>query len=154
MNCSLSPSSYAKQPVPSLDEFKELWQTWDLISLKMLPKDELLNKPIYLRNCCLFYLGHIPNFLDIHLTRTTGEGLTEPSKYREIFERGIDPDVDNPEKCHAHSQIPDSWPSFDEILKYQQAVRDRVAKLYTNGGVENSEVGKALWIGFEHEGIE
>lgn len=29
----------------------------------MVPKDELLNKPIKLRNDLIFYLGHIPTFL-------------------------------------------------------------------------------------------
>ena len=69
-------------------------------------------KPIKLRNACIFYLGHIPTFLDIQLTnKTTGEPATEPAHYWDIFERGIDPDVDNPEMCHDHSEVPDEWPA-------------------------------------------
>jgi hypothetical protein len=28
----------------------------------MIPKDELMDKPIKLRNSLIFYLGHIPTF--------------------------------------------------------------------------------------------
>ena len=99
------PEAYALTPTPSLDEFGKLWAAWDLVTRWMIPEKELLSKPIKLRNCCLFYLGHIPAFLDIHLARATDGILTEPASYRQIFERGIDPDVENPELCHAHSEV-------------------------------------------------
>lgn len=147
------PKDYAAQPVPSLHEFEQLWAAWDIVTRHMIPEEELLSKPIKLRNCCLFYLGHIPTFLDIHLTRATGDAATEPSSHRHIFERGIDPDVDNPENCHAHSEIPDEWPPVDEILGYQQRVRNRTRSLLDNRGPEtNRKLARAMWIGFEHEG--
>ena len=119
----------------------------------MIPHEELLSKPIKLRNCCLFYLGHIPTWLDIHLSRATDGQPTEPSSYRTIFERGIDPDVDNPELCHTHSEIPDTWPPAGEILDYQKNVRRRVIALYQSEHVENNRnLAKALWLGLEHEG--
>lgn len=119
----------------------------------MIPNGELLSRPIKLRNCCIFYLGHIPAFLDIHLTKATRMAPTEPRHYHTIFERGIDPDVDNPEKCHAHSEIPDEWPPVNDILDYQARVRSRVEVLlrHTTGALTR-EVGRALWLGFEHEG--
>ena len=80
----------------------------------MIPNNELLNKPIKLRNACIFYLGHIPTFLDMQLSKATGDQLVKPH-YPKIFERGIDPDVDNPDHCHAHSEIPDEWPPLAEI---------------------------------------
>ncbi|KAL8712928.1 MAG: hypothetical protein Q9220_002786 [cf. Caloplaca sp. 1 TL-2023] len=150
----LQPEQYAAQPIPSLREFKELWAAWDVVTRRMIPEDELLDKPIKLRNCCIFYLGHIPTFLDIHLTRATGSLPTNPSQYRDIFERGIDPDVDNPELCHAHSEIPDQWPPLNEILDYQASVRARVERIL--GGVGNSvsaRLGRALWLSFEHEAM-
>lgn len=148
-----NPKDYAAQPVPSLHEFEQLWAAWDIVTRHMIPEEELLSKPIKLRNCCLFYLGHIPTFLDIHLTRATGDAATEPSSYRHIFERGIDPDVDNPDNCHAHSEIPDEWPPVDEILGYQQRVRNRTRSLLDSSGPETDrKLPRAMWIGFEHEG--
>ncbi len=120
----------------------------------MIPDDELLSKPIRLRNCCIFYLGHIPTFLDIQLAHATDGKPTEPGSYRHIFERGIDPDVDNPEVCHAHSEIPDAWPPIGEIIDFQRRVRERTTKLLEDHLLSSMDrkVGRALWIGFEHEG--
>ena len=149
----LNPMEYAAKPIPSLQDFKQLWAAWDLVTRRMIPNEELLSKPIKLRNCCLFYLGHTPTFLDIHLARATDGILTEPASYRQIFERGIDPDVDNPELCHAHSAIPDSWPPAEEVLDYQERVRQRVQKLYEpKVPGKDRKLGRALWLGFEHEG--
>lgn len=90
---------------------------------------------------------------DIHLTRACNGVPTEPSLYAEIFERGIDPDVDNPEICHDHSEPPNTWPPLEEILSYQQRVRERITAQYVKKTAETDrKVGQALWIGFEHEG--
>ena len=151
----LEAEQYATQPIPSFDEFEKLWAIWDVVTRYMIPEGKLLAKPIKLRNCCLFYLGHIPTFLDIHLTRATGGTPTEPNYYNQIFERGIDPDVDNPEQCHAHSEIPDKWPPIKEVLAYQEQVRIRTQSLYHSENLHaNRKLGRALWLGFEHEGIE
>lgn len=148
----MDPEQYALKPVPSLAEFEELWKLWDIVTLKMIPESELLAQPIKLRNVFLFYLGHIPTFLDIHLARVTDGKLTEPSDYRKIFERGIDPDVDNPEKCHAHSEIPSEWPPAQDVLAYQDKVRQRVRSIYSSGAAQKDlAVGRALWFGLEHE---
>lgn len=85
----------------------------------MIPDSELFDKPIKLRNACIFYLGHIPAFFDIKMTEASNGKPTEPKYFHKIFERGIDPDVDNPEKVHAHSEVPDIWPDLKEILEYQ-----------------------------------
>ena len=148
------PDVYAAQPVPSLAEWRELWKAWDAITRQMIPEDELLSKPINLRNACIFYLGHIPTFLDIHMARATDSSATDPAYFWQIFERGIDPDVDDPEKCHAHSEIPDSWPPLGEILTHHQNIRKKAESLYKSGAVENSHrVAKAMWLGFEHEAM-
>ncbi|KAL8964816.1 MAG: hypothetical protein Q9183_004202, partial [Haloplaca sp. 2 TL-2023] len=150
----LKSIEYAAQPIPNLEEFKALWAAWDVVTQHMIPRDALLSKPIKLRNCCVFYLGHIPNFTDIHLTRATEKPATEPRSYRAIFERGIDPDVDNPEKCHAHSEIPEEWPPVADILDYQTKVRSRVGSLFSKGhGKVPPKVGRALWLAFEHEAM-
>lgn len=152
MAFSLIPSVYARTALPSLADWEALWAAWDAVTRDMLPPEEFLERPIKLRNACIFYLGHIPNFLDIQLSKTTQEPATDPASYRDIFERGIDPDVDNPELCHAHSEIPDEWPPVDEILAYQGRVRSRVRNLCA-AGLEKipRHVGRAIWVGFEHE---
>ena len=150
----LDVESYARQRVPSLQEYQQLWGAWDTVTRRMIPEKELLSKPIKLRHCFLFYLGHIPTFLDIHLTKAIQVPPTYPAYFRSIFERGIDPDVDNPEKCHAHSEVPDTWPTLDEILAFQNRVRQRVRFFYESRSVEeNKELGRSLWLGFEHEGM-
>ncbi|KAE8448602.1 Ergothioneine biosynthesis protein 1 [Mollisiaceae sp. DMI_Dod_QoI] len=150
MGFNTDPVVYARTVVPTLDDWKGLWAEWDTVTRKMIPETEMHEKPIKLRNACIFYLGHIPTFLDIQLTKATKEPPTEPSHYPQIFERGIDPDVDNPEQCHAHSEIPDEWPPLQEILIYQDRVREKVRKL-TQVKELQRHIARALWIGFEHE---
>jgi len=68
--------------VPALEEFHDLWAAWDFITRKMIPDSMLYEKPIDLRHICLFYTGHIPTFLDIHLSRLLGEPHTEPEYFK------------------------------------------------------------------------
>lgn len=145
-----NPAVYAKSTIPTLEDWEGLWRAWDIVTRGMIPEEELLEKPIKLRNACIFYLGHIPTFMDIQLNKVTKEPPCEPSHYPSIFERGIDPDVDNPEHCHSHSDIPDEWPPLEEILQYQTAVRNKIEKICKSAHIPR-DIGRALWIGFEHE---
>lgn len=61
-------------------------------------------------------------------------------------------DVDNPELCHAHSELPDTFPPLDEMLDYQARVRDRVQEL-TDVARSDRKVARALWLAFEHEAM-
>ena len=99
------PKVYATVSIPALDDWHALWEKWDVVSRSMVIDEGLLDKPIKLRNAVIFYIGHIPVFLDIQLSKVTKEPLCEPDSYTRVFERGIDPDVDNPENCHAHSEV-------------------------------------------------
>lgn len=72
--------------VPTLNDWRTMWKAWDAITLGMIPQNMLLTKPIDLRHICLFYLGHIPAFLDIHLSRLLQESHTEPEYFKDIFE--------------------------------------------------------------------
>jgi formylglycine-generating enzyme required for sulfatase activity len=149
-----SGSGYAANAVPSLDEWRNLWSLWSMVTTEMIPQEELLSKPIKLRNACIFYIGHIPTFLDLHISKALGDYPKELEYYQKIFERGIDPDVDNPELCHAHSDIPDHWPPVEAIREYQGKVRGRVEGLFASGEAgSNPAVRKALWLGFEHEAM-
>jgi formylglycine-generating enzyme required for sulfatase activity len=142
------------KPVPSLSEWRELWASWDAVTRQMIPKEALNSKPIKLRNECIFYLGHIPTFLDIHIARSTDGKPSVPGYFWRIFERGIDPDVEDPSKCHAHSEVPETWPPLEDILKHQQTVRERTEALYLSGEPDsNPRVARAMWLAFEHEAM-
>ena len=68
--------------MPTLDEWQTMWAAWDFITQRMIPPSMLFQKPIDLRHICLFYMGHIPTFLSIHLCRLFGERDTEPAYYK------------------------------------------------------------------------
>ncbi|KAJ7078568.1 DUF323 domain-containing protein [Mycena belliarum] len=153
---------YSSSPfgVPSPQDWENLWAAWDCITRRMIPPSMLMQKPIDLRHICLFYLGHIPTFLDIHLSRLLEEPHTEPEAFKYIFERGIDPDVDDPTKCHPHSKVPNSdedWPSLMAILQFQARVRARLMKLYEDidagRRTMNRKAGRVLFMTFEHEAL-
>ncbi|CEL52053.1 Meiotically up-regulated gene 158 protein OS=Schizosaccharomyces pombe (strain 972 / ATCC 24843) GN=mug158 PE=1 SV=4 [Rhizoctonia solani AG-1 IB] len=151
-------SSVLFPAVPTLNEWTELWKAWDAITIGMIPQEMLHQKPIDLRHKCLFYLGHIPAFLDIHLSRLLGENHTEPEHFKTIFERGIDPHVDDPTQIHPHSEVPvndEDWPSLDEILSFRDRVRARLTRLYNDfesgKRVLTRTIGRVLWMTFEHE---
>lgn len=74
------PSEYAPNAVPTWSEWKSLWAAWDVVSKTMVSRDELVSKPIKLRNALIFYLGHIPTFLGKFLMLTEENG-----KYTDIY---------------------------------------------------------------------
>ncbi|KAJ8591598.1 hypothetical protein M405DRAFT_814114 [Rhizopogon salebrosus TDB-379] len=145
--------------VPTTQEWKDLWAAWDLVTLGMIPSDMLHQKPIDLRHKCLFYIGHIPTFLDMLMSRALNEPNTEPKNFTQIFERGIDPHVDDPEHCHRHSEVPtkdEDWPTLGTILAFRDRVRARLLALYDDfaSGKRkiNRNVGRMLAMTLEHEG--
>ncbi|BGP43762.1 hypothetical protein JCM10449v2_007819 [Rhodotorula kratochvilovae] len=143
--------------VPNMSEWEEMWKAWDGLLLDVLPPKLHFAKPIPLRHVPLFYLGHIPAFRDIHLSRYFNEPLTEPQHFADIFERGIDPNVDSQECTHWHSAVPeskDAWPSVQEICAYEERVRERVKKVYAeNEGKWTRKLGRVLQMVFEHEAM-
>lgn len=46
--------------------------------------------------------------------------------FDDLFERGMDPDVDDPMRCHRHSEAPEEWPSPDEVVQYKSRVRSEL----------------------------
>ncbi|KAF8918913.1 C-type lectin protein [Mucidula mucida] len=146
--------------VPSPDDWENLWALWDFVTRNMIPPSMLFQKPIDLRHICLFYLGHIPTFLDIHLSKLLNEPHTEPEHFKNIFERGIDPNVDDPTMCHPHSDVPtadDEWPTLTAILQFQSRVRARVHKLYKDidagKRILDRKTGRVLFMTLEHEAM-
>jgi len=116
----------------------------------------LLEKPIELRHPFIFYKGHIPAFSH---AKSLPEGYKIPGyccKSGEerakdlsvIFERGMDPEVDEPSKIHRHSPEPDTWPTVKETNTYDQGVRSAL-KSY----VQKSGYGRSVILGVEHEAM-
>lgn len=142
--------------LPSLPDWNTVWDAWNCVTLTMIPQDKLHEKPIDLRHICLFYLGHIPAFVDIHIASYLKEAHTN-DRFSSIFERGIDPHMDDITQVNPHSEVPtrkEDWPTLDEILEYQQAVQKRVQRIYTDVGrgdlVMNRRLARMLWMTLEH----
>lgn len=149
----------ASVSLPTWNEWQEMWKLWDHITLNMIPKEMLHQKPIDLRHICLFYLGHIPTFLDIYLSRMTDGKPTHPAYFKDIFERGIDPDVNDPTQIHSHSEVPqreEDWPSIDQIVRFRDAVRERLRDIYDksdDGKALDRHESRSIFMGFEHEAM-
>lgn len=142
--------------LPTMHEWQELWKSWDLVTQHVLNLNTMLyERPIVLRHPFIFYLGHIPGFLDIQMSRNKVDkelgttDYTEPKHFADIFERGIDPDMDDTAKCNPHSTVPideKDWPSIDSILAYQSNVRQRLLRLLSFWESEADETQSTSWI--------
>jgi L-histidine Nalpha-methyltransferase / hercynylcysteine S-oxide synthase len=63
-------------------------------------------------------------------------------------------DVDNPERCHDHSEIPASWPPLEEIHQYQHDVRARMISSIESGRAESDRrLARGYWLAYEHEAM-
>ncbi|CAG8490925.1 27888_t:CDS:2 [Dentiscutata erythropus] len=144
-----------KGSAPTVEEWQEIWKSWDTVSLSMIPLDKMHLKPIYLRHPFIFYLGHIPSFLDTKLATYSHEKFSEPENFANIFEREIDHDMDDLSKCNPHSAVPDQWPKLSSILEYQDKVRQRLLRIYD--AYKDKQIprslGHVLWMSFEHEAM-
>jgi DinB superfamily len=113
-----------RAPALTLDlerRFRMVWERTDRLFTLVGP-DGIFQRPIALRHPFVFYVGHLPGFARNHVCRRLLGRLSFNPRFDEIFDRGIDPDVDDPTRCHAHPEVPDAWPALDAVLAY----RDRV----------------------------
>ncbi|MCO5590102.1 hypothetical protein L7F22_044071 [Adiantum nelumboides] len=153
------PFVHATWGLPSLKEWDDLWAAWDTVTLTMIPNSMLHEKPIDLRHICLFYLGHIPAFLDILISRTLQEPHTN-QHFSDIFERGIDPHMDDETQCNPHSVVPtckEDWPELQELIEYKGKVKERVTNLYAefaSGQRQlNRRIARLFWLTLEHKAL-
>lgn len=101
------------------------WARTDAI-FELLGPGGFLAQPIALRHPFIFYVGHLPAFAWNHIG---GGVLALPSfnaQFDDLFSRGIDPDVDDPTRCHTHPDVPASWPALAEVLAYRDRVRTAI----------------------------
>src|SRR5207249_9447191 len=98
------------------------WARTDRI-FEMLVPGAFLARPIALRHPFIFYVGHLPAFAWNHVyAGTLGRASFKP-EFDDVFSRGIDPDVDDPERCHDHPEAPERWPDLATVLAYRDRVR-------------------------------
>jgi ergothioneine biosynthesis protein EgtB len=101
------------------------WERTDLIFSTLRP-GAFLARPIALRHPFIFYVGHLPGFAGIHICQgALGQPSFAPA-LDEMFSRGIDPDVDDPTRCHDHPDVPERWPDLEDVLAYRDRVRAAV----------------------------
>ncbi|KAJ2582485.1 hypothetical protein GGH95_001506 [Coemansia sp. RSA 1836] len=142
--------------IPTLSEWQHLWSAWDMLVLHVIPRSKLHSKPIDLRHPFIFYVGHIPAFADIHMAAAIAAPLTEPVCYAQWFERGIDPNMDDPSVCHSHSEVPAEWPELDDILAYRDRVRSRFTAWLDRYEADcrvSVDAARHVWMAFEHEAL-
>jgi ergothioneine biosynthesis protein EgtB len=119
------------------DHFTSVWRRTDML-FALVPSGSVLARPIALRNPLIFYIGHLPAFAFNHFCRAVVGRPSFNATFDEIFERGIDPDVDDPSRCHAHPEAPEAWPSLVDVLAYRDGVREEVLRALKELDVEAS----------------
>lgn len=119
---------------------------------KVIEPSRYQNKPISVRNPYIFYLGHLPVFLDIQLAKALNSSTIGSDYYTTIFERGIDPNLDDVTICHSHSPTPSEWPMASEILTYRDTVRKK-AQSYFEAAETSPELARAFNMCYEHEAM-
>jgi ergothioneine biosynthesis protein EgtB len=135
--------------------FRALWERTDRL-LALVGPEAMLERPIALRHPFIFYVGHLPAFAWNHVGRgVLGRPSFDP-RFDEVFDRGIDPDVDDPTRCHDHPEVPPAWPSLREVVAYRDEVRaellrslDEVADAPERSVMAGN--GRVLLMAREHE---
>jgi ergothioneine biosynthesis protein EgtB len=138
------------------ENFLSAWTRTDDI-FGIVKSQAMLAKPIALRHPFIFYLGHLPAFAWNQICRAVLDWKPFNAHFDELFSRGIDPDVDTGE-CHAHPEVPQSWPDLMEVLEYRDRVRAAVlcsfdAVLERAPSSVLAEKGRVFSIVLEHEAM-
>ncbi|EPX71206.1 sulfatase modifying factor 1 [Schizosaccharomyces octosporus yFS286] len=141
-----------KEASISLEEWSQTRDIWLFVTNKLLNDSNIFNVWIPLRHPFIFYMGHIPVFNDIYLSRIFENPATASKReYWDWFQRGIDPDVENPEQCHWHSQTPPKWPSPNELRSYEVASwQNHILKLLDGSHALSPSQKRILWLCYEH----
>ena len=151
----MSTASIAPIVAELEQRFQATWDRTDRI-FGLVAADAWLDRPIRLRHPFIFYVGHLPAFAWKQVCRGVLGRAPFDARLDEMFDRGIDPDVDDPTRCHAHPAVPDEWPQLERVLSYRDRVRrellrsihDVVTAASTTVMAVNA---RALMMALEHE---
>src|SRR2546430_9428422 len=109
------------------DRCTTAWRRTDML-FGLVARDAMQSRPIALRHPFIFYVGHLPAFAWNHIWRGVLQRPSFDPRFDEIFDRGIDPDVDDPSRCHAHPDVPERWPALDDVIVYRDRVRSAIVE--------------------------
>jgi ergothioneine biosynthesis protein EgtB len=138
------------------ERFLTAWSRTDEI-FGIVRTQAMLSKPIALRHPFIFYAGHLPAFAWNQICRNVLGWKPFNAQFDELFSRGIDPDVETGE-CHAHPDVPQSWPDLAEVLRYRDRVRSAVLGCF-DAVLEHAptdvmaEKGRVFTMVLEHEAM-
>ncbi len=142
-----------------MQRFRRLWERTDQI-FGLLRDSSFLERPIAQRHPFLFYMGHLPAFAWNQLTHFAPETEPVDAELCQLFERGIDPDVDTG-AVHANSAgaTRSEWPALDRVRRFRDRVRelmpdliDRVLAKDPATRLELKE-GRIFELVYEHEAM-
>jgi formylglycine-generating enzyme required for sulfatase activity len=137
------------------DQLASTWARTDAL-FDLVAPEAILTRPISLRHPFIFYVGHLAAFTWTHLCRgVLGRASFQPY-FDEIFDRGIDPEVDEPEHCHPHGEVPDRWPKLNEVIAYRDRVRAAVIDGLAEVDMDEArgvmaQRGRVVAMAIEHE---
>lgn len=132
-----------------LAELEEAWQLSDELFHIRITEDKALSRPISLRNPFVFYFGHLPSFAwNTIRTSLTPSPPPMHNTWDSLFSRGMDPDVEDPTKCHDHPAPPPEWPKWKDVAAYSTAVRHAIRDLACS---RNGPSARVLHLVAEHE---
>ncbi len=137
------------------ERLTDAWTRTDRI-FEILAPGSWLAQPIALRHPFIFYFGHLPAFAWNHVGGALLERPPFNAAFDELFSRGIDPDVDDPNHCHDHPEVPDRWPEPGEVLAYRDRVRAEMLEAVDAVGARASthlmaREGRVFSMVIEHE---
>src|SRR5262244_3745886 len=137
------------------DHFTTTWRRTDLL-FALVAREAMLSRPISLRHPFIFYAGHLPAFAWNHICRGVLQRSSFNPHFDEVFDRGIDPDVDDPSRCHAHPDVPERWPALEEVIAYRDRVRsailESIGELVAHAATSlMAERSRVLSMAIEHE---
>lgn len=101
-----------------------LWKTWEDTDALFCHIANWDAQPIDLRHNLSFYYGHCTAFAKLRLLPETLYTLLD-----EMYSRGIDPNVENPEVCHDHPPYdPSKLLSKSDLLNFVNSSRHSIEK--------------------------
>ena len=136
------PSKQTVDPSRILSNLKEGWNLADLLFGSVLKADTMMQKPIELRHPFIFYVGHLTAFEKNQIFKMILNITSETEHFDDLFERGIDPMVDDPAICHKHSaDINHSvWPSLEELRNYQDNTRRMIENSFSQVALKKNDL--------------
>lgn len=145
------------------NQFRQLWARSDYLFGLLRSEEDFYRQPIKLRLPLLFYLGHLPCFAWLQFRHFEGVNKVIDKLYDQLFERGVDPDVQTGIVNHEHSSqfsVDDDteneyWRSFSvqSITEYKNKVRAEIIQVLINGNLHYHDIQtlNILNVALEHE---